>query len=105
MVLNWDIKINDNNIKYKLIISMNMSNQDCKEIRRQVMFFIDNELPESSRADLILHFNQCEDCQKFFESEQEIKSKICSKIKDSYICQCDEHRLKSSIKDMISEIK
>ena len=64
-----------------------MPNQQCTDIRDQVMFFIDNELPEAKRLDLIKHFDYCDDCQKFFELEQDIKSKICKKLKDSYLCE------------------
>jgi hypothetical protein len=81
-----------------------MPNQQCTDIRDQVMFFIDNELPEDKRISLIGHFDHCNDCQSFFESEQEIKSKICKKLKDSYICECDVTKLTSSIKDKINEI-
>lgn len=81
-----------------------MPNQQCTDIRDQVMFFIDNELPDSMRLELIGHFDHCNDCQDFFESEQEIKSKICKKLKDSYLCECDVKKLTISIKDKIKEI-
>lgn len=81
-----------------------MPNQQCVEIRSQVMFFIDNELPEEKRLDLIGHFDFCSDCQSYFEKEQDVKSKICSKLKDSYMCEFDISKLKSSIKDKINEI-
>lgn len=81
-----------------------MPNQLCTDIRNQVMFFIDNELPETKRLDLISHFDHCDDCQQFFELEQDIKSKICKKLKDSYLCECDVKRLTSSIKNKINEI-
>lgn len=81
-----------------------MPNQLCIDIRSQVMFFIDNELPDDKRDHLIKHFNHCEDCQLFFEKEQDVKSKICKKLKDSYICECDIKKLKTSIKDKINEL-
>jgi Putative zinc-finger len=81
-----------------------MPNQQCADIRDQVMFFIDNELPETKRLDLIGHFDHCDDCQQFFEAEQDIKSKICKKLKDSYLCECDVTKLTTSIKDKINEI-
>jgi len=81
-----------------------MPNQLCADIRSQVMFFIDNELPEEKKEALARHLNTCDDCQQYYEKEQVIKSKICQKLKDTYICQCDIKRLKTSIKDKISEI-
>jgi predicted anti-sigma-YlaC factor YlaD len=76
----------------------------CTRIRSQLMFYIDNELKNDKKVELISHLNQCEDCQAYYEVECETKTKICQKLKDSYICQCDVKRLQSSIKNKISEI-
>ena len=81
-----------------------MVNNICQDFRDQVMYFIDNELSEDKRIWLVGHINQCKDCQAYLGTEKEIKSKICDKLKDSYICQCDIQRLKESIKGKINEI-
>lgn len=75
----------------------------CADIRNQVMFYIDNELTEEKRLWLVGHINQCPECQEYICHEQDVKTKICDKLKDSYICRCDVQRLKDSIKDKISE--
>lgn len=81
-----------------------MANTTCQEIRNQVMYYIDNELSEEKRLWLVQHINQCKDCQEYICHEQDLKSKICDKLKDKYICRCDVERLKDSIKDKINTI-
>lgn len=76
----------------------------CTRIRSQLMFYIDNELKEDKRLELVSHLNSCKDCQDFYDSEFEMKSKICQKLKDSYLCQCDVKRLQSTIRNKINEI-
>lgn len=76
----------------------------CTRIRSQLMFYIDNELKEDKRLELVSHLNSCKDCQEYFNTECETKSKICQKLKDSYICKCDMKRLQSTIKNKINEI-
>lgn len=68
------------------------------------MFYIDNELKEDKRIELMSHLDGCTDCQLFFESETEVKSKICNKLKDSYICRCDIRKLQSTIQNKINEL-
>lgn len=76
----------------------------CTRIRSQLMFYIDNELKQEKKEELISHLNECEDCQNYFEKESDAKSKICEKLKDSYICRCDVKGLQSSITHKIQEI-
>lgn len=76
----------------------------CTRIRSQLMFYIDNELKEDKRLELVSHLNGCKDCQAYYEKECEARNKICKKLKDSYICRCDVNGLQSSIKTKIQEI-
>lgn len=79
-----------------------MADSACQDIRNQVMYYIDNELSEDKRLLLVHHINNCKDCQDYICHEQDLKSKICEKLKDNYICRCDVQRLKDSIKDKIN---
>jgi hypothetical protein len=81
-----------------------MTDNLCQDVRNQVMFYIDNELSEDKRIWLAGHINKCADCQEYICHEQDLKTKICEKLKDNYICRCDVQRLKESIKGKISEI-
>lgn len=76
----------------------------CTIIRSQTMFYIDNELREDKKTELLGHLDECLDCQNYFDSESDLKSKICQKLKDSYICRCDVNNLKNNIQSKISEI-
>ncbi len=79
-----------------------MADSACQDIRNQVMYYIDNELSEDKRLWLVGHINNCKDCQDYICHEQDLKSKICEKLKDNYICRCDVQRLKDSIKNKIN---
>lgn len=79
-----------------------MAEKVCQDIRDQVMYYIDNELSEEKRMWLVNHINTCNDCQEYICHEQDLKTKICQRLKDSYICRCDVQRLKESIKNKIS---
>jgi hypothetical protein len=79
-----------------------MTDNACQDIRNQVMYYIDNELSEEKRIGLVSHINDCAECQEYICHEQDLKTKICQKLKDNYICRCDVQRLKDSIKDKIS---
>lgn len=81
-----------------------MASKCCEDIRNQVMYFIDNELSEEKRQWLVEHIDNCSDCQNYLSKEKELKSKICEKLKSSYICRCDVQRLTASIKDKINEL-
>ncbi len=81
-----------------------MEKDICTIIRSQVMFYIDNELKEDKRLELLSHLDYCQECQTFFAKESETKVKICNKLKDSYICRCDMNTLKSTIKGKINEL-
>jgi hypothetical protein len=79
-----------------------MADSACQDIRNQVMYYIDNELSEDKRIWLLSHLNKCTDCRDYLCLEQDLKTKICEKLKDNYFCRCDVQRLKESIKDKIN---
>jgi len=79
-----------------------MADKACQDIRDQVMYYIDNELSEGNRLKLSDHIKRCAECQEYICHEQDLKTKICQKLKDNYICRCDVQQLKDSIKDKIN---
>lgn len=81
-----------------------MTDNRCLEIRDQIMYYIDNELSDDNKKWILDHINDCLDCQQYLDAEQDIKSKICKKIKDAYVCRCDVQRIKESIQDKINNI-
>jgi superfamily I DNA and RNA helicase len=81
-----------------------MSTITCKEIKEQLMFYLDNELNETAKNQLIEHLRSCCDCMDFLYKEKQMKDKICDKLKDSYVCKCDTSKLEQCIKDKIQEI-
>ena len=58
-----------------------MTDNLCQDVRNQVMFYIDNELSEDKRIWLAGHINKCADCQEYICHEQDLKTKICEKLK------------------------
>lgn len=81
-----------------------MLKEICIKIREQIMFFIDNSLDEKSKDSIANHLEECKDCQNYLNKEQEIKNKICQKMKDVYICKCDIFKLQDSIKEKIQKL-
>lgn len=78
-----------------------MANNVCEDIRIQVMYYIDNELSEDKRLSILNHIDKCASCQEYICHEQDVKTKICEKLRSNYICKCDVQRLKDSIKSKI----
>jgi predicted anti-sigma-YlaC factor YlaD len=76
----------------------------CKEVRDQLMYYMDNELPTLIKDKLIGHLKNCSSCLDYFNEEKQIKSKICNKLKDAYICRCNVEKLEQDIKKKIGEI-
>jgi hypothetical protein len=81
-----------------------MLKEICTKIREQIMFFIDNALDDQSKGTIVKHLENCEECQNYLNNEQEIKKKICQKLKDVYVCKCDIFKLQHSIKEKIQHL-
>ena len=71
----------------------------CKEIRTQITFYLDDELQGSERAGLEAHLNVCEACRGIFEGEQ----RFLKNVRDSRPLYPAAPELHSRVEQVLSD--
>jgi mycothiol system anti-sigma-R factor len=74
---------------------------DCVEVIRQVYFYLDNEMDESTRTEVREHLDECGPCLREFGIEKEVKALVAR------CCGSDAapEDLKSRLRSKLAEVR